>query len=72
MEEWKICKNYTNYSCSNLSRIKNNNTGRILKMHVHPDGYCYTNVVSDGKSKSVSTHRLIAENWIPNPETNQP
>ena len=30
-EEWKVIKDYPNYSISNTQKVKNNKTGRILK-----------------------------------------
>ena len=33
MEEYKLIKNFENYSVSNLGNVKNNNTNKILKQH---------------------------------------
>jgi len=69
MEEWKIIPNFSNYSASNLGRIKNNKTNRILDMHKSPDGYMMLSIKNDqGKNKSSRAHRLVAQTWIPNPE----
>lgn len=71
-EEWKICKNYKNYSASNQGRIRNDYTKKILNMKPNNTGYltlCLTN--DNGKKIHTGVHRLIAETWIPNPENKQ-
>lgn len=52
------------YSFSNLGRIKNKNTGRILCQHKNRSGYMQIMI----NKKTYRAHRLIAEVFIPNPE----
>ena len=68
-EEWKVI-DFTNnkYSVSSEGRIRNNNTGNILKPSIHKRGYLKINLEVDGKKYSKSMHRLIALMFIPNPE----
>ena len=63
MEEYKLIKNFENYSVSNIGNVKNNNTNKILKQ-CNNNGY--KKVYLNGKYLSV--HRLVAETFILNPE----
>jgi hypothetical protein len=69
-EEWKKIPDYNNYSCSSLSRIRNDFNGKILDPK--PDvnsGYITVGIPNNsGKKKHTGIHRLIAETWLPNPE----
>jgi hypothetical protein len=62
-EEFKIIKDFENYSISNFGNVKNNKTGKILK----PGNCCGYHIVSlNGKSQRVN--RLVAQSFIPNPD----
>lgn len=67
MEIWK---DYIyNYQVSNLGRVKNKRSGRILKLNKTGRGYLSV-VVSLGsskKTKCIRVHRAVAELFIPNP-----
>ena len=63
MEEYKLIKNFENYSVSNLGNVKNNDTNKILKQN---NSHGYQLVHLNGKYLRV--HRLVAEAFIPNPE----
>ena len=65
-EEWKDINGYKNYEVSSFGRIRNKNTGRILKA-ANKGGY-YSVGLSDKKTKSFSVHTLVARAFIPNPE----
>ena len=73
MEEiWKDVVGYEGlYMVSNMGRIKSlnyNKTGKekLLKGHIKRNGYIQY-VLSNGKSKSILAHRLVAKAFIPNP-----
>ena len=79
MEIWKNIKGFENkYQVSNLGNIKSLNyevefgknkriiKGKILKFNFHKRGYSYVHV---GKKRTV--HRIVAENFIPNPFNKQ-
>lgn len=63
MEEWKIIPDFPNYSVSNTGKIKNNVTGKLLKMS---KGGCVT-LCGDGRQvcKSVLSMRLKAFESFP-------
>ena len=69
-EEWKIIKDFENYSVSNFGNIKNNITGKVLKLRINKTGHLTVNVKPNGryeKSKTFKLHREIAIAFIPNP-----
>lgn len=67
-EEWRVVQNTGNkYSVSNLGRIRNNETGTILKPS-YKKGYLTIGLYLDGKQHTKILHRLIAKEFIPNPE----
>jgi len=67
-EEWKVIPDYPKYSCSNLGRIKNNETNQIFSPYKLPTGYCKVQLRKENKSKTFNVHQLIAKTWIPNLE----
>ena len=66
MEEYKIIKDFENYSVSNFGNIRNNKTGRILKPGIH-NGYYQVILSIDGKHFTKTIHKLVAEYFIHNP-----
>jgi len=70
MEEiWKEIIGYEGfYEVSNSGRVRNLNTGRILKLYTEKIGYISTAISLNGKVKSFRIHRLVAVAFIPNPE----
>lgn len=72
-EEFKDIKGYEGlYQISNLGRVKSLNyrhTGRekILKLKIDKDGYLLICLYKNGKQKFFTIHRLVAEEFIPNP-----
>lgn len=74
MEEiWKDVKNYEGlYQVSNLGRVKSlgNNRSRkekILKPHTTKAGYLMVGLYKNGKGKDFLLHRIVAMEFIPNP-----
>ena len=69
MEEvYKVIDGYDNYEISNLGNVRNRKTGRILKHKIDTNGYyCVGLSPTNGKRKTSVIHRLIALNFIPNP-----
>lgn len=74
-EEWKrICdipkyKDFTNYSVSNLGRVRNDITGKILKGTPHSMGYTQVTLCANGvKPVHPPIHILVGNLFIPNPQ----
>ena len=69
IEEWKVIQSYKNYSVSNLGNVKNNKTNKILKPNFNKQNYAYVWIKNnDNIWKRVRIHRLVAQEFIPNPE----
>ena len=69
MERWKKIKGYDNYSVSNLGKVRNDSTGKILKQCVGTRGYLLVGLCLNGKQTMKLAHRLVAEAFIENPQS---
>lgn len=58
MEEWKTLTNYYNYEISNLGKVRNKNTKRILKPYCK-DGDLYISLSLNGKIHTFKVHQLV-------------
>lgn len=67
-EQWKLIEDYPNYEVSNMGRVRNTKTGRILRLVVNEWGYLHVTLCKDGKMKRFLVHRLVATTFIQNPE----
>lgn len=67
-EIWKHIEGYSNYSISNMGRIKNLKTNKFLKPVDSGNGYVRVALYSNGEKQLVSVHRLVALTFIPNPK----
>ena len=65
-EKWKDIKDYENYEVSNLGRVKNKKTGRILKPEKTRDGYMRVSLCKDGIQRHALLHRLVSLTFLPN------
>lgn len=69
VEIWKIISEKPNYSVSNLGRIVNNRTNRVLKPIKKSSGYYEVSLGRvDNKQCGFLIHRLVAKAFIENPE----
>jgi hypothetical protein len=66
---FKVINTHKNYSVSTDGVIKNNKTGRILKPSV--GRYVTITLYGNAKTRNTSLHRLVAEQFIDNPEGKQ-
>lgn len=69
-EVWKNMKSlgFTNYSASNFGTIRNDVTGKILKVSKNSKGYNRISLPDDsGKEKNLAHHRLIALTFLGEP-----
>lgn len=64
-EVWKDIKDYEDeYEVSNLGRVRNKKTKRILKLQKHKGGYLFVILSKNGKIKGYCVHRLVYEAFI--------
>lgn len=70
MENWKPMPGYERYICSDLGRIQNTKTGKILKQSPNTHGYSRVSIPIKDKPNPqiVFPHRVIAELFVPNPD----
>lgn len=82
MEEWKDILGYEGYyQVSNLGQIRSiahyqgkwgkvykRRNPHILRQTPTKDGYLAVMLSYFGKDKRILVHRIVAQNWIPNPE----
>ena len=74
MEIWKDIKGYEGlYQVSNMGRIKSLNYRRtgeegLLSGKPNSGGYLIVNLSKNKKRKSFYIHKLVAENFLPNPK----
>lgn len=68
MSFWKDIKGYERYEVSKDGRVRNKETGYVMKKRLTFDGYVKVTLTVNGKSKDFRVHRLVAEAFIPNPE----
>jgi hypothetical protein len=66
IEEWKDIEGYKNYEVSSFGKIRNKNTGRILKASIN-GGYNLVGL-SNKKTNTFRVHTLVARAFILNPE----
>jgi len=67
MEEFRIVKDYPNYSVSNFGNVKKNQTGKII-IPRYSNGYSQVELWNNDNRKVFGVHRLVAIEFIPNPE----
>jgi hypothetical protein len=66
MEE--VWKEFKNYEASNLGRVRNPRTGKLLNPSKDKYGYLYVSLYKDGIRTTGKIHRMVAEAFIPNPQ----
>lgn len=66
-EIWKEILGYENlYEVSNLGKVRNMRTGRILKPGPDKDGYLLICLYKNGRRTTNKLHRLVAQAFLPN------
>lgn len=70
LEQWKEIIEASNYEVSNLGRVRNKTTKKILKGRLSKSGYLQVSVKLNETQKFSNRyiHRLVAVYWIANPE----
>lgn len=67
-EIWKVFPENDYYSVSNLGRVKNNKTGRVLKQTLKKgrgQGYCQIELKRDGQRQYWRIHRMVMIAFAP-------
>ena len=59
---------FENYEVSNLGKIRNIKSGKILKPQPDKDGYLRLGLYENNKKKKLFLHRVLATAFIDNPE----
>ena len=68
-EIWKEILGYEGlYEVSNLGRVRNMRTGRILKPGPDKDGYLLVGLYKSGVRTTNKIHRLVGQAFLPNPQ----
>lgn len=73
MEIYKKIDGFEAYAVSNIGNVKSLRSGRVLKhdiSNINIDGFGYQRVTlsKNGKTTRLSVHRLVADNFVPNPD----
>jgi hypothetical protein len=73
MEEFRSLSYIDGYQISNLGRVRNTKTNKILVQYISKDKYnkvrsCSICVSNNNKKKTYFIHRLVADAFIENPE----
>lgn len=66
MTEWRKIEDRPNYSVSDSGEVRNDKTGRVLKLAQHRCGYLH--VMLGRKTVPLYVHRLVATAFVPNPD----
>lgn len=64
---WKQIPEYENYAVNEYGDVKNVNTNYLMATDINSAGYERVQVRKDGKSKKLFRHRLVAQNFLDNP-----
>lgn len=64
MEDWKQIQDYPNYSVSNFGNVRNDKTGKLLKINLNHQNYCRVCLCKNGVSKFISLNRLVYSHFI--------
>lgn len=62
-EEWRGIRDYLKYDVSDMGRVRNHQTNRILKQWSN-GGYMYVHLRNEKGRKNFRVHRLVAEAFL--------
>lgn len=68
VETFVKIEGFENYEVSNLGKVRNMKTGKILKPQPDKDGYLRLGLYENNKKKKLFLHRIIATTFIDNHE----
>ena len=70
MEKWKPVKGYKGrHEVSNLGRVRNQRTGRILRQRITKKGYRRVNIYANGKAQTSASTSSLRNTSYPTPTT---
>lgn len=65
-EIWEVVEGFEHYKVSNYGRVYNTRTNRLLQQSLHKKQKEYrVNLTKFGVAKTFSTHRLVAQAFLP-------
>ena len=64
-EVWRSISEYLNYQVSNIGRVRNSVSGKILKLRDDAHGYYRVNLYKNGKQTTHNIHRLVGQEFLP-------
>lgn len=70
IEVWKNVCGWENYSVSNLGKVRNNKTGRLLRQAIR-GGYSFVGLSKNCKGTTKPVHRLVTLAFIENPDNKE-
>ena len=70
-EYFRAVSVFTNYEISSVGRVRNNKTGKVLKLIKETHGYWKANLYKNGKPKAHPVHTMVGNAFINNP-SNKP
>ena len=65
-EIWRSINGFPDYQVSNIGRVRNANTGKIIKGSVCGEGYVVVALHNDYKWTNMYIHRLVAQEFLQN------
>lgn len=66
-EYWRTIPSFPVYSASNLGRIRNDRTNRIMHVFMNTRGYLALSIYINGERFQQMVHRLVAEAFLGGP-----
>ena len=65
-EKWRMIESYDNYAISSYGRVRNLNTGKVLKHQhsVRAGEYPFINLYRCGHRKNINVHSLVAKAFL--------
>lgn len=71
-ERWLPVVGFDRYEVSDLGRVRNPRTGRVLKLRGHPTGPAYVTLSGPDGLKQVPVRRLVLEAFCGPPPSDKP
>ena len=70
-ECWRSLDGHINYQASNIGRVRNALTAKILVQFWDQNGYAMVSLWNNGRGKTYRIHQLVAKCFIPKPESDE-